>query len=779
MSAPINPELLSFLTHWESSACLVPKEGDRDELVTRVALAVIGGEESTLNSQLDLIEHDQLADESLKGRVQKMREILSKAHSHTREELEAFLELTTWDGGGCTEEAKIKIIECFLTDAETLDLTGLRLTSLPLSLPGTISKLICSSNVLKTLFVISPTLTVLVCSDNQLQDLSLACPELRELDCGSNELATLSVTSPKLEVLHCDENQLQTLSVESPELKQLNCSANELTALSVTSPNLVTLYCMYNELTTLSVTSPVLETLDCSFNQLTTLSVTSPVLETLDCSFNQLRISPVSYEVPNYNDSNNLIEPSDEFLEISENFLKELPWCGLLINYISENHITEDFALIINGYKMWSDDVEEELIITIKPLEGEETLRFVFNADNKLDRIEGESLDELKDLKNPWNQILNRFADEVLALGGIVRDGYSISVHPMAFQKIPEKVLEKIPDLVNAAQSWLEGRIIVHYLRDNFTRVKAIDMGGPSREFVHDLLIALFHGKPPLIKVNEDKTPLMSGDESIPKHFGAFISLVITNPHSLIIGNYLSQKWYSLLKKAVSGASEEQLLIEFAMPDRSLGDVTIAEQLRERALFWYMGNAVYKHDAIKIFEQLSLEEASKDLEDENLRLLIKEWILDRYQDRALFLLKVQEGLTPIAKAKLLEIPEEQIAEKIRGAAVTIRNLLEFIDWGKFSLAGAEKKAWLLEKFAEKKDDLVWLSKFVSFVTGLPFLPPVVTDANKIKINFLPVSDFNAHTCFYMLNVPENVSDKDLFYAALELCISDPGRFTEV
>lgn len=166
------------------------------------------------------------------------------------------------------------------TESRVLNLSGLRLTSLPDAIGGLVelNYLDCSLNSLTTLpdSICTTTLEVLICRHNPLNALPEnlgKCDGLKKLDCSYDTLAWLPDNiGTALEALKCCGNRLTYLPDSiSTDLKKLDCSTNRLTAL----PDCI---------------STALEKLDCSGNSLTTLPESLPVTISqadFDCRFNE------------------------------------------------------------------------------------------------------------------------------------------------------------------------------------------------------------------------------------------------------------------------------------------------------------------------------------------------------------------------------------------------------------------------------------------------------------------------------------------------------------
>jgi hypothetical protein len=209
-------------------------------------------------------EHDALAERCLNLATQSATQYVYNisGNSITPYKLDTYL-FEGWESEGDIETAKQRIRECLTTQGISLNLSNLRLTSLPASI-NTLTQL-------QTIFCDQNRLTT-------LPDLS-RLTQLQTLFCGQNFLTALPDLSrlTQLQRLNCSSNQLTTLPDLSTltQLQRLNCSSNQLTALPdlSTLTQLQQLSCYNNRLTALPDLSTLtqLQYLSCSNNQLTAL----------------------------------------------------------------------------------------------------------------------------------------------------------------------------------------------------------------------------------------------------------------------------------------------------------------------------------------------------------------------------------------------------------------------------------------------------------------------------------------------------------------------------
>jgi len=137
--------------------------------------------------------------------------------------------LDEWKIGtqGDTEEAAIKVIDCFKNNSNELCLDRLGLTSLP-PLPSQLRSLDCSNNQLTSLPPLPAQLQILDCINNQLPSLPPLPAQLKTLYCSHNQLPSLPPLPAQLRSLACFSNQLPSLPPLPAQLQSLDCSNNPL-----------------------------------------------------------------------------------------------------------------------------------------------------------------------------------------------------------------------------------------------------------------------------------------------------------------------------------------------------------------------------------------------------------------------------------------------------------------------------------------------------------------------------------------------------------------------
>jgi hypothetical protein len=443
-------------------------------------------------------------------------------------------------------------------------------------------------------------------------------------------------------------------------------------------------------------------------------------------------------------------------------------WCRVLMNGVRQRYQREDYSLVTGEYKMWGDEALST--ITVKKIDGDEALIFTFNETTGLlasvkDQSGADvSLTTLKEGEG-WNVVLTQFANEILKERGVEVEGATIKVHPKALKKFPGDILERLtPSVTN-----------VRYLNDDFEPNPAIDAGGVSRQFTSDLCKALFittGEDPPLIVLTEeDSLPDFKDEEAaIYQKFGNILSFVLTNTSPLITGVYLNPKFYLLLKKAALGLTPDQIAVSFTKEILTQDPDTI-----KTLNFYDNPSPELKLEAITCLRNTYLSDLTDEATIEDVRREIETTILERGIKMSDAILHILNGMSPLAKANLATIEDADLSTRIQGSLVTAESLKAAIQMEEgLSDLALEKRTWILERIDEKQEDPKWLAGFLHFITGQPFLSPL---APPIKLKFLDLENFNAHTCFNMLDVPINVAKREEFLAALDICIQDPTSFT--
>jgi hypothetical protein len=268
--------LTNLLTTWDGESAFFAEEPEgppsQDRLITEVAFDRMQAlPEASLRERLVTL---QGANPILKEKVKKFMTILAIAHHRDRKTIETELGLDGWDEGTNPDLVKERIVDCYLTKSETLDLSGFDLKTLPDCIKDlSITSLNCSDNKLSILGTLPSTLVQLFCYDNELPSLPILPESLKLLDCSSNELTSPPTTLPSgLIYFDCNHNQLTHLPDNLPTtLIHLACNNNQLITLPPLPTGLEVLGCSNNHLTNLDLPDPLptsLREFTCDGNEL-------------------------------------------------------------------------------------------------------------------------------------------------------------------------------------------------------------------------------------------------------------------------------------------------------------------------------------------------------------------------------------------------------------------------------------------------------------------------------------------------------------------------------
>ncbi|UVO30223.1 NEL-type E3 ubiquitin ligase domain-containing protein [Bradyrhizobium arachidis] len=181
---------------------------------------------------------------------------------------------------------------------ETLDLSSLSLTALPVPLPTGLRRLNVDDNQLNSVTDNLPVgLQRLYASNNRLTSLPELPAALRRLYAISNGLTCMPANLPRgLRRLNVTNNQLTNLPVLPADLRELDASGNRLTSLPDLPAGLERLNVDYNQLANLPEPLPAgLEWLSANNNQLSSLPASVPPdLLWLGASNNQITSVPAT-----------------------------------------------------------------------------------------------------------------------------------------------------------------------------------------------------------------------------------------------------------------------------------------------------------------------------------------------------------------------------------------------------------------------------------------------------------------------------------------------------
>ncbi len=191
------------------------------------------------------------------------------------------------------------------------------LTSLDIGGCDALERLVCFNNKLKTLDTSqNEHLGQIYCADNQLTEIKLMpWRGMSTLDCSNNKLTSLNLRIASFSTLCVDNNQLSDIDVSHmQQISYVYCDNNRLTHLKL-APTGMRLSCRNNLLT--EIDSPIPEymmSLDCSGNRIETLDMSvNRHMEVLLCNDNRLTALDLSHaeELKALDCSDNQIEALD------------------------------------------------------------------------------------------------------------------------------------------------------------------------------------------------------------------------------------------------------------------------------------------------------------------------------------------------------------------------------------------------------------------------------------------------------------------------------------
>ena len=191
--------------------------------------------------------------------------------------------LNIFDLTGISYFDSLKILNC----------SDNNLLSIP-KLPDSLEELHCYYNSLLFLPDLPANLKVLIAYTNILSSLPTSLPAtLTTLSIDGNNISTLPQLPNGLKVLSFFANSISSIPVLPDSLTGLDCSSNNLTALPSLPNGLVVLECFMNSLTSIPSLPNTLKSLICYNNLLDTLPSLHEGLEKLFCSNNQLQELPI------------------------------------------------------------------------------------------------------------------------------------------------------------------------------------------------------------------------------------------------------------------------------------------------------------------------------------------------------------------------------------------------------------------------------------------------------------------------------------------------------
>ena len=171
-----------------------------------------------------------------------------------------------------------------------LNISGIGLSYLPITIPDTVTTLILDGNEFTELPSIPPTVLYISFENNKLTSLPPLHDSVLSINFRNNRLTSLPPLPASLQYLDVGKNRLESLPPLPSQLQHLDCGENSLSSLPPLPKNLRFLGCMRNQITALPVTLPnKLHTLSCDLNELQTLPFLPMSLKWMQCSGNPFR----------------------------------------------------------------------------------------------------------------------------------------------------------------------------------------------------------------------------------------------------------------------------------------------------------------------------------------------------------------------------------------------------------------------------------------------------------------------------------------------------------
>ncbi len=130
--SPSDKSFIDIISGWDESSPLQNLGGRSPELITKIAIASTPHHtEDELLLCIDRVEGISSLSHQTVQKIQSLKQLLTLTHEASRSDYESHLGLADWDAGPDTQIAKDRIIECFIRKSKFLDLSDLKLTSLP------------------------------------------------------------------------------------------------------------------------------------------------------------------------------------------------------------------------------------------------------------------------------------------------------------------------------------------------------------------------------------------------------------------------------------------------------------------------------------------------------------------------------------------------------------------------------------------------------------------------------------------------------------------------
>ncbi len=130
--SPSDQSFIDIISDWDESSPLQNLGGRSPELITKIAIASTPHHtEDELLLCIDRVEWISSLSHQTVQKIQSLKKLLNSTHEASRSDFETHLGLDDWNAGPDTQKAKNRIIESFINKSKFLDLSDLKLTSLP------------------------------------------------------------------------------------------------------------------------------------------------------------------------------------------------------------------------------------------------------------------------------------------------------------------------------------------------------------------------------------------------------------------------------------------------------------------------------------------------------------------------------------------------------------------------------------------------------------------------------------------------------------------------
>jgi hypothetical protein len=320
----------------------------------------------------------------------------------------------------------------------------------------------------------------------------------------------------------------------------------------------------------------------------------------------------------------------------------------------------------------------------------------------------------------------------------------------------PPRLLVNVTELAENPQEYLidvaaHGLRSIRFLNADGTEQPGIDVGGPTKQFIHMLLDALRTKE--IIKLNEKGIPTSTENPTTPESNWILVGKLISAIHDknvyrtdkIFTGQIFNQKTFGLLKLILdaSKTEDEKLLIIGEFMNNPFSNPLIEFAKKSDPTGAEIESIkTYLRDSIGSLED---EDDPKVEELKNLCLLpFKESVYKALQALA-------TGLSDLVKEKISSKGDDYSIELQGRELPSAADICDKLHYDGGNPYIEQKIVWLKEKITLERTntDSDWIKRFLICVTGQPVLP-----AGKIHIRGL-LDEYvcKTHTCVNILDLP--------------------------